>query len=83
MAKIKIISSFSLECLTSGLQIEIEEADNQIIIYENELEREKQHRQNEKSIKRATNQKHDWLLRRDVLHQCLCKIQMQIKEIEI
>lgn len=83
MTKVKIIDSFSLECLKNGIKIEIEEADNQIIVYENELESEEQHRQNDKNIDRISRSRHDWSLRRDVLHQCLCKIQMQIKEIEI
>lgn len=83
MAKVKIIDSYSLECLISGLLCDIEEADSQIISYEDELKQEKQHRQNEHNIERISCSKHEWLLRRDVLHQCLCKIQMQIKEIEI
>lgn len=83
MPKVKIIDSYSLECLTSGILCEIEEADSQIVAYEEELEREKQQRQNDKTIERVREAIKDWIVRRDVLHQCLCKIKMQIKEIEI
>ena len=83
MAKAKIINSYSLVCLTNDLHSEIEHADNQIIVYEDELERERQHRQNEQNIDRILNSKHNWVLRREVLHQCLCKIQNHTKEIEI
>lgn len=83
MPKVKIINSYSLECLTSVILCEIEQADSQIRSYEDELEGEKNHRQNEKSIDRISRSRDDWILRRDFLHQCLCKIKMQIKEIEI
>ena len=83
MAKVKIIDSYSLECLISGLHSEIEEADTQIVVYQNEVKRENQHRQNDETIERARKAICDWVVRRNVLHQCLCKIQLQIKEIEI
>jgi len=83
MSKVKIIDSYSLECLMSGIHCEIEEADSQVVVYEDELKDEKKHRQNERNIDRISQLRNDWILRRNVLHQCLCKIQMQIKEIEI
>ncbi len=83
MAKTKIIDSYSLECLVNEILGEIEQADNQINVYTDELQREKQHRQNDEIMKRTTDSLHDWVVRRDVLHQCLCKIRVQIKEIEI
>lgn len=83
MAKGNIINSYSLECLKSDLHNEIEEADRQIAVYEKELEGERQHKQNEGTIARISKSRHDWLLRRDVWHQCLCKIQNHTKEIEI
>lgn len=83
MAKAKIIDSYSLECLLSGLRTEIEEADNQINVYNDESESEMKHRQYGKTIDRILRSRYDWIIRRDVLHQCLCKIQMHIKEIEI
>lgn len=83
MAKAKIIDSYSLECLISGILCEIEQADSQKNAYQDELLRERQHKQNNETIGRLENQINDWSLRRDVLHQCLCKIKMQIKEIEI
>lgn len=83
MAKVKIIDSYFLECLISGILCEIEEADNQIVAYEDELACEKLHRQNDKTIEQISKSKYEWIIRRDILHQCLCKIQMQIKEVEI
>jgi len=83
MAKAEIIDSHSLECLKSNLHSEIEEADSQIIVYEDELKCEDRHRQNEQNINRISGSIRDWLLRRDILHHCLCKIQNHIKEIEI
>ena len=83
MAKVKIIDSYSLECLLSGLHCEIEEANSQIVIYDEESERETQHRGKGKTIDDILKSRYDWIIRRNVLHQCLVKIQMQIKEIEI
>jgi len=83
MAKVKIIDSYSLKCLKSELLGEIEEADNQITACKDELDREKQHRQNDVTAERISVLTHDWILRRDVLHQCLCKIQGYEKELEI
>lgn len=83
MAKVKIIDSYSLECLISGIHLEIEEANSRIVVFVDELENEQRHRQDEKTIDRISKAKSSWCVRRDILEQCLCKIQMQIKEIEI
>lgn len=83
MAKVKIIDSYSLECLKNNLHDEIEQANSQIIIYEDELEHEKQYKQNDKTIDRLRDSRSKWVSRREVLHQCLCKIQSHTKEIEI
>lgn len=83
MAKAKIIDSHSLECLIRNLHNEIEQADSQVIAYGDEIKQEEDHRQNDEIIVRLRNSRNDWLLRREVLHQCLCKIQGHTKEIEI
>lgn len=83
MAKAKIINSYSLGCLKTDLHDEIEHADSQIIVYEDELKGENQHRQHSETIEMLRKSRSDWVLRRDVLHQCLCKIQNYTKEIEI
>lgn len=83
MAKVRIINSYSLECLKNSILSEIEEADNQIIVCEDELEGENAHRRNEKTVGQISGSRHKWLLRRDVLHQCLCKIENHTKVIEI
>lgn len=83
MAKVKIIDSDSLEHLRWNLLNEIEDADAQIVSYDDELEQERSHRQKEETIIRLEAHKYNCSLRRDILHQCLCKIQSYVKEIEI
>jgi len=83
MAKVKIIDSYSLECLKNDILSEIEDANSQITSYENELKAEREHRQDEKTIKRVMHDKTIWDKKRSILHQCLCRIQSYVKEIEI
>jgi len=83
VAQVKIIDSYSLECLINDLHSELEQADSQIIVYEKELIGEKQHRQSLEVVDRITKSKNDWIQRRDFIHQCLCRIQSHTKEIVI
>jgi len=83
MAKVKIIDSYSLECLNNDILSEIEDANSQITSYEKELNAERAHRQDEKTIKRVMDDKKIWDTKKIILHRCLCDIQSYTKEIEI
>lgn len=83
MAKVKIINSDSLEYLKRDILIEIEFADAQISSYQDEIDQEKQHKQDEKTITALKKLENEWWAKRNTLHQCLCKIHNSVKEIEI
>lgn len=83
MAKQKIIKSDDLKLLKIAIIADIDEAQIQASVYDEEKKQQERTKQDLAIIEKVRGSQKFWLFRKDVLHECLVKIEKYSSEIEI